>query len=218
MTTSQVTGNDARDAARVRLHGERSTAVFRTLLDAISAPGVPRPLPAGVLPGELPAALLMPLALGELGTAVAIEGAPPSAVAGCTNRRLADIVHLATSAPVVPVEQAALVVSFDARPSLVGRLPLGLAEAPEQAAKLAVQVQDLRTGVSVRLSGPGVPAPFVTTLGLDLAFVWALRACNVRPPAGIDTWLFDHCGHVLALPRSTRVELLDQTMFQPGEA
>lgn len=190
-----------RTAADARLEGERSTAVFRILLDTLARPGLIRVLPAGLLPFSVPPALVLPLALADLGTGFSVVGGDEASAAWCR-----DIVRLATDALHTDPYGADLAVLLAADPAALAALRGGTEEAPEVAVKLAVQVEDLHSGAVARLDGPGVPAPLETTTGVPAAFLEALAARNAAPPSGIDTWIVDRAGRVLGLARTTRVQ------------
>ncbi|MGE0732215.1 MAG: phosphonate C-P lyase system protein PhnH [Acidimicrobiia bacterium] len=194
--------DEHRAAAAARLQGERSTAVFRVLLDTIARPGCVRDLPPFAQDGFLPPACAVPLALADLGLTVAVTGADAFEAA-----RVERVLRLATGASGAVVEHADLAVLLEADPVIVDRLRAGTELAPEAAARVAVQVEDLELGVPFLLDGPGVAAPMRTTMGTEHAFLAALRRRNARPPVGIDTWLVDRCGRIVALPRSSRIEV-----------
>jgi len=192
----------SRAAARARLEGDRSTAVFRVLLDTLARPGRIGHLPAGCLVEGLPPALSLPLALADLGCGFWIHGLDDEP----QRKYLTDVVRATTGARLVPPHEATLVVSLDSDPSVLYRLHPGTPEAPESAARLAVQVDHLDRGEPVLLRGPGVAGASIVRVGLGRPFVEGLQHRN-RPPAGIDTWVFDRHGRVVALPRSTRLTL-----------
>jgi alpha-D-ribose 1-methylphosphonate 5-triphosphate synthase subunit PhnH len=192
----------SRVAARARLEGDRSTAVFRVLLDTLARPGRVGHLPAGCVVEGLPPALSLPLALADLGCGFWIHGLDDEP----RRKYLTDVVRSTTGARLVPPDEANVVVSLDSDPSVLYRLRPGTPEAPESAARLAVQVDQLDRGEPVLLRGPGVAGACIVRVGLGRSFVEGLQHRN-QPPVGIDTWVFDRQGRVVALPRSTRLAL-----------
>lgn len=198
-------------AARARLEGERSTAVYRVLLDALARPGQRQVLPRHALVDGLPAAMLLPLALADLGTSVALAGTGASS----DRQPLGEIVRLATLCRIAPATSAGIVVALEADDALLAQLCPGSDQQPEAATKLAVQVDDLEAGLVVRLEGPGVPGSLRTSVGLGRPFLEGLQVRNARPPVGVDTWIFDRHQRVVALPRSTRLSLPDAS-FDEG--
>ncbi len=194
-------GMDAiRLASTARLQGKASTAVFRVLLEALARPGRPIELPELAMDPRLPNALLLPLALADLGTSFWVHGLYDE-----RERKLAaDVVREATGARLAAPNVATFVVCLDGDPSVPSRVRTGSELAPEAGVKMAVQVGDYTGGEPITITGPGIAEAFITTVGLDRAFLKALRSRN-QPPVGIDTWVFDRQHRVLALPRSTRI-------------
>lgn len=191
-------------ASTARLQGSASTAVFRVLLEALARPGRPLELPELAMDPRLPNALLLPLALADLGTSFWVHGLYDE-----RERKLAaDVVREATGARLAAPNVATFVVCLDGDPSVPSRVRIGSELAPEAGVKMAVQVENFATGAPISITGPGIAEAFITTVGLDRAFLKALRNRN-QPPAGIDTWVFDRHHRVLALPRSTRIGVVD---------
>jgi alpha-D-ribose 1-methylphosphonate 5-triphosphate synthase subunit PhnH len=88
---------------------------------------------------------------------------------------------------------------------------VGTLEYPEQGATVIVDVQQLHhthtpQAAQLLLSGPGVDGEctlFVT--GLQDDFFQHRAACNQEYPLGIDVILTDVQGHLVSIPRTTRV-------------
>ncbi len=191
-------------ASTARLQGSASTVVFRVLLEALARPGRPLELPELAMDPRLPNALLLPLALADLGTSFWVHGLYDE-----RERKLAaDVVREATGARLAAPNVATFVVCLDGDPSVPSRVRIGSELAPEAGVKMAVQVENFATGAPISITGPGIAEAFITTVGLDRAFLKALRNRN-QPPVGIDTWVFDRHHRVLALPRSTRIGVVD---------
>jgi alpha-D-ribose 1-methylphosphonate 5-triphosphate synthase subunit PhnH len=86
------------------------------------------------------------------------------------------------------------------------RLGRGTDEMPQHGATLLLEVDALRAGAGLELSGPGIPrAQTLQVDGVSTA-VWARRREEqARYPLGVDLLLC--CGLTLAgLPRSTRIQ------------
>ncbi len=210
LTCTDVGGEppDGELVRAARLEGRRSQRAFRTLLDALSRPGSIRRLPDDVLVADVPPALLLALAIADVEVTVAVlrSGDDP------------DWAHLladATGGRITPVEAAACVTAIvPLTADDVERLRRGSAFAPEDAARLAIQVAALTDGstaaddVVVALDGPGVDG--IATLGVtgvDAEVFEALGRVNASFPAGVDTWFVSVHGDVAAIPRSTRIEV-----------
>lgn len=194
--------------ARARLDGIRSQRAFRVLLEALARPATVVVLPPGVLDPSVPAPLLMPLALADVGVRVDVVG--PDAA------RWLDVVVAATGARRCPTEAADLVAVLGRETGTTVRaLRRGRPEAPEEGARLALPCRRLRpaaTGrgaqVVVEVSGPGVDG--VREVGIDgLApgVLEALAEVNDAFPTGVDTWLLSDAGQVAGLPRSARLRI-----------
>lgn len=175
-----------------------SQAVFRALLRTLSRPGSVEALPVvGV------GAAVVPLALADVETTVAVHDAPG----------VAERIVRATGAAISPVEDAELVACCGrTTASTVERLSRGSALTPELGAKVGVDCTRLTAGgagrVTLTVSGPGVDGAAVLGVdGLDAGVLQAVAAANVDPPAGIDVWLVDEEGRIAGLPRSCRLEV-----------
>jgi alpha-D-ribose 1-methylphosphonate 5-triphosphate synthase subunit PhnH len=176
-----------------------SQRAFRAVLDALARPGQVYRLPADTDPG-VPAVLWPTLALADLGTGVCLLD---------PDRRWAEAVRAATSAPDVPLERARLVASL--RPITGGevrRLRRGSAAEPERAALVSVSVAGVDGGSRRwRLAGPGVPGTReIAPAGVPEGLVEARAEAVAGFPAGIDVLLVGPDGRVLGLPRSTRID------------
>lgn len=181
------------------LDADTAQRAFRVVLDALAHPGVPAALPAVPPPGDVPTALLPVLALADLDTPTCVLG---DTAAGAWAAALGT----ATSAPVAALGSARLVAAL--RPLVTGELGAirtGSAEAPEEAALVALAVPALDGGPALALAGPGVPGTrTVAPRGLPADLV-TTRAATAFP-AGPDLLLVTPDGAVLGIPRSTRIE------------
>jgi alpha-D-ribose 1-methylphosphonate 5-triphosphate synthase subunit PhnH len=204
-----TTALDAGLAAQARLDGTRSQGAFRSLLDAVARPGTLVPLPEATLPATVPPALVLPLALADVGVGIEVVG--PDA------GRWLDLVTAATGARHRPLEAAEIVVDLGDDPrATITSVRRGRTEAPEEAARLALGCRRITAGhtpgcdVLVELQGPGIPgARRVALDGVPTAALRALRDVNRSFPVGVDTWLVADDHQVVGLPRSTRITLLD---------
>jgi alpha-D-ribose 1-methylphosphonate 5-triphosphate synthase subunit PhnH len=174
-------------------------ATFRAILDAMAHPG--RPV-------ELPGRFTPPVPLGAAMAAAALtlcDADTPlwldATLAGC-----ADFLrfHCGAALAAPGIAHFALIGAPDAMPSLE-TFALGSDEYPDRSATLIVEVERLRAGHGLTLSGPGVAG----TALLDVARLpkrfWAERHLLAELfPRGLDLILT--CGSRLAaLPRTTRV-------------
>ncbi|OBJ03291.1 phosphonate C-P lyase system protein PhnH [Mycobacterium sp. 1465703.0] len=181
------------------LHPAASQQTFRAVLEALARPAVPMALPSQPLDVLVP--VIAPvLALADLSTGVCVlENA---------GDRWADAVATATSAPTWPAEMAKLVAAI--RPvsdDEVRGFARGSAQAPEEAALVALSVRDVLGGPRRwTLSGPGIRGTAcIAPKGLPTGFVAARADAVAAYPAGIDILLVTDDGRVVGLPRTTTI-------------
>jgi alpha-D-ribose 1-methylphosphonate 5-triphosphate synthase subunit PhnH len=191
-----------------RLTGDQSLAVFRAVLEASSRPGKVVVLPGGVAMSVPPAAVPV-LALADLDISVATlepgdESAWASSIRSVTGCRL-------SAAP-----DADMIVAI--RPPTgdeVGSLRVGSTLAPERGARLfvlcpAITEGSTGGGTTIRIQGPGASVGrTVTVAGIDADVFVALNAANRAFPAGVDTWLVTGDRRMIAIPRSSRIDIIE---------
>jgi alpha-D-ribose 1-methylphosphonate 5-triphosphate synthase subunit PhnH len=181
------------------MSGPDSQQVFRAVLEALARPGTPMALPPEPLTALTPAiAPIIALADSTTGVCV-LEN---------SDDRWADTIATATSAPIWPAEMARLVAAV--RPisaDEVRGFNRGSAQAPEDAALVAVGVRDVHGGPRRwTLSGPGVcDTTTVAPQGIPTEFVVARAEAVTAYPAGIDVLLVTDDGRVVGLPRTTTI-------------
>jgi alpha-D-ribose 1-methylphosphonate 5-triphosphate synthase subunit PhnH len=193
-----------------RLTGDQSRTVFRVVLEALSRPGKVVDLPAGVATG-VPPAVVPVLALADLDVAVATLEAGEE-IAWASSIRSVTGCHLAA------VTDADMVVAV--RPPTadeVGALRIGTADAPERGARLFVSCAAITegstgAGVVIRVQGPGASAGrTITITGVEADVFRTLAAVNRGFPAGVDTWLVTGDRRMVAISRSSRIDVLTDT-------
>jgi alpha-D-ribose 1-methylphosphonate 5-triphosphate synthase subunit PhnH len=193
-----VTTEAERRVAPERLDRFDSQRAFRVLLDTASRPGDVRRLPLARL-----GAIVVPLALADVETTVAVLGAPSEQTR----------VLRATGATTAAVDEAELVACCGRTDAAtIDRLRRGSTLAPEGGAKVGIDCHTLRPAapgaVTLTLSGPGIDGTAVLGVdGVDRAVFYAVARADAGFPAGIDVWLVDGDGRVAGLPRSTRWEV-----------
>lgn len=188
-------------ALALGVHASQRT--FRSLLDCLANPGKVLSLqePAAVAAG----AGVVALALADLDTPVSVVG----------DEELAAEVSESTRAPLVPVGEARLVALVQPTAELVRQCPKGTPLAPEQGAQIGMGCIRLAASqggdgaVVLQLRGPGVDGTRrVSVEGIGREVFEVLATSNSAFPVGIDTWLVDHEGRVVGLPRSTTIEVI----------
>lgn len=180
-------------------------ATFRALMDALANPGRALALPVAVeapvgLPPELAA---IALTLCDHDTTVWLD--PVLAESDAVTAWL----RFHTAAPLTtdPVRaQFALVSAIDALPAF-HRFALGSDEYPDRSTTIALAIPALSGGADLVLRGPGIEdhchiAP--AALPADFVAQWANNRALF--PRGVDLFLAGE-GHVLGLPRTTRISM-----------
>lgn len=200
---------DAWPALR-ELSPETSQQVFRRLMEAFSRPGTQVRLPDHAVPAPAPAALTPLLALADLMSPLAAleTAAVPAAAAVAALSRL-------TGAPVVAPAKARLALAL-AEPDDLTDLNAGSHWSPEHGAMLVQRVAEVTVADSPatgtwRLTGPGIPprTPVCARVsGLSAGWVHQRAVLTGDYPAGIDCLLVTDQGDLLALPRTTIIEVI----------
>lgn len=190
-----------------------SQQVFRACMDAFARPGSVHSLPLDELPAGASAALLPLLALADIMTPIGALTADTSAadVADAT----ADTVRAigrAVGARVVDAASARYGLAL-AESSAMRELSPGSHWSPEAAATLVQRVEsiDAASVANWRLRGPGIPpvAPVALRItGIGDRFVAERGALVADYPAGIDCLLVTDDGALVALSRTTRIEMI----------
>jgi alpha-D-ribose 1-methylphosphonate 5-triphosphate synthase subunit PhnH len=180
-----------------------SQAVFRTVMEAIARPGLPRPLLARVaVPPPLSrAAAAVALTLLDYETPLWLD---QGLAAAC---EVAPWFKFHTGAPLTAdsaraafafVSDSAMLPTFDAFSS-------GSLEYPDRSTTLVVQVATFGHGDELRLSGPGIAGTrSFSAQPLPPDFRARLIANREMFPRGVDL-IFVSEDAVAALPRSIRV-------------
>lgn len=195
-----------------------SQRVFRAIMDAFARPGTVHRIPTDELPVGLPAAVLPLLALADLMTPMgalrSIEAGSDAASATGLDAATDAVAAIArvVGARVVPTSAARYALAL-AESAQLSELSPGTHWSPETAATLVQRVGAIRTDVTSgwRLTGPGIPpyAPVVLAVdGLSEQFIAARTELVSDYPSGIDSILVCDDGTLVALSRTTRIELI----------
>lgn len=175
--------------------------VFRALMDALSRPGIARPLPFDVTPPEPLSAELGAVALTLCDHDTPIWLDPVLAAAP----GVADWLRFQCGAPIVAdpgAAQFALVSDMALLPRLEA-FGQGSDEYPDRSATLVLDA--ILPTRPLRLTGPGIKGELEVALPLpggDFLAQWAEN--RDRFPRGIDLVIVGH-GAVTGLPRTTRI-------------
>ncbi|ADZ68862.1 phosphonate C-P lyase system protein PhnH [Polymorphum gilvum] len=178
--------------------------VFRTVMTALSRPGLIRSLDSAGLqpPAPLtPTAAALALTLLDYDTPLWLDG--PLA----RSRDVCAWLKFHTGAPVVaqPLEAAFALVSDPEHMPGLGNFPAGTAEYPDRSATLILQVRQIADRPGVILSGPGIASEQPFSAAPLSPLFWDQARENRRLfPRGADI-LFAADGRIAGLPRSTTI-------------
>jgi len=181
-----------------------ATAVFRTVLEAMSHPGTVIETP---LTCESPrklnsSAASILLALTDMDTTVWL-----SPKTECSD--VADYLRFHTGCSLTNNADHCdfAIINGQEDPDLVTSLPIGTAEYPDRSATLIITVDHFNAELKAVLSGPGIkttsnlsPAP------LNSKFWGWMKANRNTFPCGIDI-IFASPTHICALPRSSEMDI-----------
>lgn len=207
MSSSNGNGNGTRSAVCLS-PGESASGVvlqhlaFRAAFLALAYPGrhfyLPR-TPTSELAGTWSPA--------ESATAVLLRAIWEPDAAVCA---LGGAPFLPTTVNMSGPEQAEIVVVAGTRSGGgIVRAFRGTEEAPERGATVLYVLSEPGSGTSVRLSGPGINGSIETALPLPPVELLDRNSAYSEWPLGVDLMIVDESARVLALPRTTRVEVLD---------
>jgi alpha-D-ribose 1-methylphosphonate 5-triphosphate synthase subunit PhnH len=182
-----------------------SQSVFRVLLDALAQPGkigrIPEP-PAGIPVPLDPATATVALCLFDHDTQIWLGDG-----IGCMD--VYDYLKLHCSCPLIKSSSSADFAILSATDGVLGlgQFDPGTDAYPDRSTTLIVQVPDIDTGASIRLTGPGIETEAsLHVTGMSNYFWQERRDQQSVFPCGID--LIFTCGdRLVALPRSTEIEV-----------
>jgi alpha-D-ribose 1-methylphosphonate 5-triphosphate synthase subunit PhnH len=180
-----------------------SQAVFRTVMEAMGRPGLPRPMPSGLAAPPLlgPTAAAVALTLLDYETPFWLDQALAAAP------EVAAWLKFHTGAPLtLDSRQAAFAFVSDpvAMPPF-GAFSAGTLEYPDRSTTLVLQVASFGQGDALELSGPGISGSrSFSAQPLPPDFRARLIANRELFPRGVDLILVSPDA-VAALPRSVRV-------------
>ena len=192
-----------------------SHEVFRSMLDSLSRPGTISQLTA-LQSVDVPRCIIPLLAIVDVETRFAVIDNIS------TSLNWTELIGSATGAPPASLAESSWVVAFsEPTRDNMEDLPRGSALAPERGCGLVVACALLSEGfdhgdatqesTSIALTGPGVDGQKIVTIsGISNYFFESLCDLNGSFPAGVDVWMVDQSGQILALSRSTQISILAQ--------
>jgi alpha-D-ribose 1-methylphosphonate 5-triphosphate synthase subunit PhnH len=174
-------------------------AVFRSLLESLSRPGIMAPLTIQVraTPPLYPATAAVVLCLTDSNTSVWLDES-------LRGQDIQQFITLNTSAPIVRDlgnADFALIENASAMPPLAS-FPIGSALCPEKSVTIVIQVRSLIGGDTIALQGPGIETTSdISPTGLPSRFWREWEDNNAQFPRGVDVILTDE-HNFLGLPRT----------------
>ena len=189
--------------------------VFRSMLDSLSRPGTISQLTA-LESVDVPRCIIPLLAIVDVETRFAVIDNISTA------HNWSALIGSATGAPPASLAESSWVVALsEPTRDNMEDLPRGSALAPERGCGLVVGCALLSEGfdhsdstqesISIALTGPGVDGQKIVTIsGISNYFFESLCDLNGSFPAGVDVWMVDQSGQILALSRSTQISILAQ--------
>lgn len=174
---------------------------FRSLLEALSRPGIPV---------SSPAKLTSPDAMGSATAGIALSLFDPETTIwldqGLGTEDVEAFLRLHTGAVIVEKSSAAsfALVSDPASMPPISTFALGSASFPDRSATIIIQLPSLDGGRQMELSGPGIEGLVaVSPAGLPESF-WDQWNDNARHfPMGVDLLLTDG-DRIIGIPRTSR--------------
>ena len=183
-----------------------AAGVFRAMLEAMARPGRIQRLPTAL---AAPAALgsevaQLVLTLCDFDTPLWLDPAYATAESWAYLR-----FHAACPVAATIEEAAFLVVAPANVAPVLPRCRIGTAEYPDRSASLIIPLEAISEGPDVRLSGPGIEREHRLSVAPSPAGLWSALIANQQHfPLGCDCFLAAP-GHIAAIPRSTRIELVE---------
>jgi alpha-D-ribose 1-methylphosphonate 5-triphosphate synthase subunit PhnH len=185
------------------------------MLDSLSRPGTISQLTA-LESVDVPQCIIPLLAIVDVETRFAVIDN------SSTSLNWTELIGSATGAPPASLAESSWVVALsEPTRDNMEDLPRGSALAPERGCGLVVACASLSEGfdhgdatqesTSIALTGPGVDGQKIVTIsGISNYFFETLCDLNGSFPAGVDVWMVDQSGQILALSRSTQISILAQ--------
>ena len=199
----------------------QSHEVFRSMLNSLSRPGTISQLSA-LESVDVPRCIIPLLAIVDVETRFAVIDNMDSTQAISSSHDWSALIGSATGAPSASLAESSWVVALsEPTRDNMEDLPRGSALVPERGCGLVVGCALLSGGfdhgdatqesTSIALTGPGIDGQkIVTVAGISNYFFESLCDLNGSFPAGVDVWMVDQSGQILAISRSTQISILAQ--------
>jgi alpha-D-ribose 1-methylphosphonate 5-triphosphate synthase subunit PhnH len=178
-------------------------STFRAVLDAMASPGTVRPLAATIgAPAPLAnAAAAVALTLCDHDTPVWLDVPLRASDPVCAWLRL----HCGCRLVSVPADAAFAFVSAAQDLPPIDAFGLGTPDYPDRSTTIVIQVESLREGPPLVLSGPGIrDTQVLPASGLPHDMAGRIAANRALFPRGVD-FILASANEIAALPRSVRL-------------
>jgi alpha-D-ribose 1-methylphosphonate 5-triphosphate synthase subunit PhnH len=191
------------DLARIPEPVLTTQATFRAVLDAMAAPGTVRPIAATLAPPSplAAAAAAVALTLCDHDTPVWLDAALGGSDAVGAWLRL----HCGCRLVSEPRDAVFAFIGALRELPPIDTFHVGTPDYPDRSATLVIQVESLRAGPPLALSGPGIrDRQVVRATGLPDDMPARLAANRALFPRGVD-FILVSANEIAALPRSVRL-------------
>lgn len=118
-----------------------------------------------------------------------------------------DLIKAITNAKNEDIENSDYIFSDEINEYFLSKAKVGTAKDPEFSSTLIFKCKDF-TGLNLKISGPGINEYKNISLPVDKAFVNFFNEKNSSYPLGNEIFFLNKKGEILALSRTTKVEVL----------
>ncbi len=117
------------------------------------------------------------------------------------------LIEAITNPKVETIQNADYIFSDEIDVNLLKSAKVGDHLNPDFSSTLIFQCVDFNT-TKVKLSGPGINGKLITSLPCNSKFIETLAEKNSEYPLGLEVFFINNSGELLALSRTTKVEVL----------
>ncbi|MDG4879007.1 phosphonate C-P lyase system protein PhnH [Mesorhizobium sp. WSM4935] len=181
--------------------------VFRAIMDAMAHPGTVQPLPQLARPPAPLSATAGAVALSLCDNDTPVWLDPPLQAETSVKAWLG----FHTGAPLAntPADAHFALIANPKEVAALDGFAQGTQEYPDRSTTLILLVDDLASGPSLLLEGPGIETTaMIAPPGMPRHFVEQWKQNNQRFPRGVDIILAAP-GHLACLPRTTRIKTME---------
>jgi alpha-D-ribose 1-methylphosphonate 5-triphosphate synthase subunit PhnH len=182
-----------------------TAAIFRTLTHAYSFPGtrhsLSAPLAKMTLDSDCPHTFLI-LAL------TLIDNEVRFAYSGNAAQSKSHFIASLTFSQISSIESGQYIFVEDNLADTLERCAIGDLAQPHTAATVITLVKSFESGQRLQFSGPGIQKSFTQAIDLPSDWITVRAERNREFPLGVDLIFVDPDGSILAIPRTTHLQLI----------